>query len=98
MNEDFVFRVLEIVGEIPEGKVSTYKQIATLAGKERNARQVAKILGRADMYGDYPNHRVITSSGRPAEEFAEQRSLLENEGVVFKDNGAVDLEKYLWKG
>lgn len=38
MDENFVYLVLEIVSEIPKGKVATYSQIAQLAGKENNAR------------------------------------------------------------
>lgn len=40
MDEDFAYLILAIVSEIPRGKVATYKQIAELAGKENNARQV----------------------------------------------------------
>ena len=44
MDEHFIYIVLEIVSEIPKGNVATYKQLAKLAGRERNARQVGKIL------------------------------------------------------
>ena len=32
MNDDLAYQILEIVVEIPEGKVASYKQIAILAG------------------------------------------------------------------
>ena len=51
MDEQFIYIVLEIVSEIPRGNVATYKQIAELAGRERNARQVGKILSAASLYG-----------------------------------------------
>lgn len=97
MNEDFIYLVLAIVSEIPKGRVATYKQIATLAGKERNARQVGKILSSSDYYGDYPCHRVVNSQGRLAPMWDEQKKLLENEGVSFFENGHVDLKRYQWK-
>ena len=49
MDEQFIYIVLEIVSEIPRGNVATYKQIAELAGRERNARQVGKILSAASL-------------------------------------------------
>ena len=38
MDEDLIFQVLAIVSEIPQGKVASYKQIATLIGRPQNAR------------------------------------------------------------
>ena len=38
--EDFAYEVLSVVGEIPEGTVATYGQIARLAGMPRCARLV----------------------------------------------------------
>lgn len=97
MDTDFSYLVLEIVAEIPEGMVASYQQIAGLAGKERNARQVGKILSRAEFYGNYPCHRVVNSIGRCAPGWTNQKDLLEKEGITFKENGCVDMKKYQWK-
>ena len=97
MDEQFIYIVLEIVSEIPKGKVATYKQIAELAGRERNARQVGKILSAASLYGDYPCHRVVNSAGRTAPDWEEQTDLLIEEGIIFKQNGNVDIKKCQWK-
>ena len=43
MNDDLAYQILEIVAEIPKGKVASYKQIAILAGRSQNARLVGKI-------------------------------------------------------
>ena len=51
MQEDVIYAILSVVEEIPEGKVATYGQIARLIGRERNARLVGKVLGRAEYYG-----------------------------------------------
>ena len=72
MDEHFIYIVLEIVSEIPKGSVATYKQIAELAGRERNARQVGKILSASSLYGEYPCHRVVNSAGRTAPDWNEQ--------------------------
>lgn len=96
MDEDTIYSVLSVVGEIPSGKVATYGQIAKLIGRDRNPRLVGRILSCADYYGDYPCHRVVNHMGCTAPGWAEQRELLENEGIGFKENGCVDLKKYQW--
>ncbi|MBR1591753.1 MAG: MGMT family protein [Ruminococcus sp.] len=96
LNDYFIYEVLSVVEEIPKGKVATYGQIARLTGHDKNARLVGKILSRAELYGEYPCHRVVNHSGRTAPNWAEQRTLLKSEGVAFKDNGNVDIRKYQW--
>lgn len=96
LNEDLVYEVLSVVEEIPEGRVATYGQIARQTGRDRNARLIGKILGMSEYYGDYPCHRVVNHAGRTAPGFAAQRRLLQEEGVGFRPNGCVDLEKYQW--
>lgn len=45
--EDFAYEVLSVVGEIPEGTVATYGQIARLIGRDKNSRLVARVLSHA---------------------------------------------------
>ena len=97
MDEGLIYEILSVVEEIPEGKVATYGQIARLIGRERNARLVGKVLGRAEYYGTYPCHRVVNHMGRLAPGWTEQEWLLKEEGVTLKENGCVDLKKYLWE-
>ena len=97
LNEDLIYEVLSVVEEIPEGKVAAYGQIARLTGRDKNSRLVGKILSCADYDGKYPCHRVVNHSGRTAPGWTEQRNLLEDEGVKFKENGNVDMSKYQWK-
>ena len=42
MDDRLIYEVLEVVGEIPSGKVATYGQIAKLIGRAKNARLVGK--------------------------------------------------------
>lgn len=97
MNESLIYEILSVVEEIPEGRVASYGQIAALVGREKNARLIGKILSRAELYGSYPCHRVVNHAGRTAPGWAEQRSLLEAEGVGFEKNGCVDMENFRWK-
>lgn len=97
LNEQLIYEVLSVVEEIPEGKVATYGQIAALIGREKNSRLVGKIMSMADFYGTYPCHRVVNAQGRLVPGWENQRQLLEDEGIFFKKNGYVDLEKCRWE-
>ena len=78
-------------------KLATYGQIAKLIGREKNSRLVARVLSHAGNYGEFPCHRVVNHMGRLAPGWAEQEWLLKGEGVTLKENGCVDLKKYLWE-
>lgn len=95
-DERLAYEILSVVEEIPEGKVASYGQIARLIGREKNSRLVGRVLRFADLYGDYPCHRVVNHGGRTAPGWHEQRFLLEREGVEFKSNGCVDMARFQW--
>ena len=73
--------VVNIVSQIPCGKVTTYGYIATLAGWPSHSRMVG---------------RVVNAVGRTAPGWLKQRELLEAEGVTFKNNGHVDMQRHQW--
>lgn len=95
-DEDLIYEILSVVREIPEGRVASYGQIARLIGRERNARLVGRALSMAQLYGDFPCHRVVNHAGRLAPGFAEQARLLGEEGVMLKEDGRVDMRAYQW--
>ena len=97
LNEDLIYEILSVVEEIPEGRVASYGQISRLIGREKNSRLVGHILSMAEYYGDYPCHRVVNHAGRTAPGWSEQRFLLEQEGVIFRPNGCVDMKHCQWK-
>lgn len=97
LNEDLIYEVLSAVSEIPCGCVATYGQIARLIGRNKNSRLVGKVLGMAEYYGNYPCHRVVNHQGRLVPGWAEQRRLLENEGVTFNAHGFVNLKQHQWE-
>jgi len=96
LTDSLIHEILSVVGEIPEGRVASYGQIAALIGREKNSRLVGRVLSRAELYGDYPCHRVVNHAGRTAPGFFSQRTLLEREGVVFRENGCVDMKRFQW--
>ena len=89
--------VLNIVSQIPRGKVTTYGHIAALAGWPSHARMVGRTLRYTPGAEKLPCHRVVNAVGRTAPGWAQHRTLLEAEGVRFKANGHVDMEKHYWE-
>ena len=96
-------KIYTVVRQIPEGKVSTYGQVARLAGNPRWSRVVGYALHANPAFGQIPCHRVVNRDGRTAPAFAfggsdVQRDMLEAEGVTFLPNGCVDMKKHFWNG
>lgn len=96
LTEDLIYEILSVIEEIPKGKVASYGQIARLIGREKNSRLVGKVLSMAEYYGEYPCHRVVNHAGRLAPHFYEQKRLLLEEGVMFRENNCVDMKKCRW--
>lgn len=92
-------QVRKIIKKVPKGKVATYGQIAALSGNPRNARMIAGILHRYSEKENLPWHRIINSQGKISlglnDGYKIQKSLLESEGIVFKDK-KIDLNKFQW--
>lgn len=90
-----------MVCRIPEGKVTTYGQIAKLIGYPKHARQVGHALSELDSNSKIPWHRVINSKGKISPRGTAgyddyQKILLEEEGVIFNDQDCIDLKNYQW--
>ena len=89
--------VLNIVAQIPRGRVTSYGIIAAWAGWPSHSRMVGRVLRYSPGAERLPCHRVVNKVGRTAPGWAAQRTLLEAEGVVFKSNGHVDMQRYQWE-
>lgn len=93
----FSENVIQIIQQIPPGKVMTYGQIARLAGSPRGARQVVRVLHSMSKKYNLPWFRVINSKGeiviRDEETNAAQIIFLEDEGIEVV-NRSIDLKKY----
>jgi methylated-DNA-protein-cysteine methyltransferase related protein len=99
---DFFSKVYKIVERIPAGKVVTYGQIAAMLGALNCARRVGQAMFNTPEYINIPAHRVVNSKGGLAPSYAfggdgVQRKLLEDEDVVFRQNGCVDLKKCIYR-
>jgi methylated-DNA-protein-cysteine methyltransferase-like protein len=99
----FFAQVYEVVCRVPQGKVATYGQIARILGQPRSARTVGWALRSMPEDSEAPWQRVVNSKGtvsfRPGSPGAAiQQALLEEEGVVFDQEGRIDLTIYGWEG
>ena len=93
-------KIWQIVYQIPKGRVSSYGQVARLAGLPGNARYVGHVMKILPTRTKLPWHRVANSQGKlsfptGSPEYRAQKSRLEAEGVVFV-NGKFSLEKFGW--
>ncbi|WP_286220253.1 MGMT family protein [Marinobacter apostichopi] len=94
-------KIWQVVLAIPEGKVASYGQVASMAGLGRQARYIGRALGKLPAGHTVPWYRVIRSNGQIAfpegtETFARQKKLLEQEGVEVK-NGKIPMRIYQWQ-
>lgn len=93
-------RIEQIILSIPPGRVSSYGQVADLAGLPGRARLVARVLRVTER--ELPWFRVLRSSGQIAIDpdspwFVEQIQRLRADGIVVS-NARVDLRRYGWTG
>jgi O-6-methylguanine DNA methyltransferase len=97
--DHFSRRVLSVVRRIPPGRVASYGEVASLAGRPRAARAVGNIMrgcGRPDV----PCHRVIAAGGRLGGYGGSEvlkRSLLVAEGIVVSGSRIRDLDRVRWR-
>ena len=92
--------IWQIVASIPRGRVSTYGQVAKLAGCPNHARYVGATLRKLPKDSKLPWHRVINAKGEisfpiSSQKYKKQQKLLETEGITFKGT-KVSLKQYLW--
>lgn len=90
------------VRQIPYGQVATYGQIARLVGGI-SAQMVGFALAALPRDNDVPWQRVINARGRISPHgfgygSAMQEALLREEGVEFRLDGSIDLNRYGWIG
>lgn len=92
--------IWKTVQRIPKGKVSTYGQIARIAGLGENARLVGYAMHRIPRGFSVPWHRVINAKGmislpQTNGMYQLQKKLLQKEKIFFS-NEKIDLKKYEW--
>lgn len=92
--------IWRVVAAIPGGRVSTYGEVARLAGLPGGARQVGRALSEAPAALKLPWHRVVGAGGRIAlpkdsAGYGLQIRKLLAEGVTV-ENGRVNFPEFQW--
>ena len=99
---DFFQDVMDVVRQIPKGRVTSYGAIARYIGAARSARIVGYCMNNSHVtQPPVPAHRVVNSSGllTGKHHFAtptRMASLLKKEGVKVKYDQVVDFKKKFW--
>jgi deoxyribonuclease V len=100
---DLIERILEAVRQIPEGKVSTYGDIARALGDVRAARVIGATMGSYSSPVKVPCHRVVYADGRvgwwggSGRGSDRKTDMLEGEGVKVIDGVVSDLDSVLFR-
>lgn len=97
----FKEKVYEIASKIPQGKVATYGQLASLAGSPSAARAVGMCMKTNPDLTIVPCYRVVASDGSLTGYSAKgglitKKEKLLKDGVSFKGD-KVDLQKSQWQ-
>ena len=100
---EFSQKIFDTIIKIPEGKVTTYGQVALICGYKGAARAVGNTLHMNPAFGIIPCHRVVNSKGELAAAFVfggkdVQKELLLKENIEFLDEYRVNMKKHFWIG
>jgi methylated-DNA-protein-cysteine methyltransferase-like protein len=93
-------RIWRTVSRIPRGRVSSYGVVAKTSGFPHQPRLVGYALHNIPPGVEIPWQRVINARGMislPGESGAQQKRLLEKEGVLFV-SGKVNMKVFGWSG
>tara|TARA_B100000212_G_scaffold177109_1_gene133337 strand:- start:413 stop:712 length:300 start_codon:yes stop_codon:yes gene_type:complete len=94
---NFNQKCYELLSQIPQGKISTYKQIANILNTKAY-RAVGNAMAKNPNPIIVPCHRVIKSDGHIGGYILgikKKISLLKNEGIVIKQGKVIDFEKHI---
>lgn len=99
VDDNFRSRVCEIISQVPNGRVTTYGDVAALTGNPMASRIVGGIAHYSDT--DLPWHRLVNRFGGLASGFPGgmviQAQLLAQEGISCNNNIINDFKDIRWK-
>ena len=86
--------------EVPQGKVTTYGELAKAVGFDNGQRAVGKIMNHNPYPVIIPCHRVVKSDGKVggyAYGAQIKENMLKNEGIKIKDGKILDWENTVYR-
>ena len=99
LDPSFNEKCYALLQKIPQGKVTTYKEIAK-ALNTKAYRAVGNAMAKNDQLMVIPCHRVIKSNGEIGNYrlgVTQKKNLLEKEGLVIKNNRVEHLSEVIYK-
>ena len=98
---NFFDKVYEVAKKIPYGRVTSFGAIAKYLGAARSSRMVGYAMNGSHSRNDIPAHRVVNRNGlltgkHHFDGTNLMQQLLENEGIIVKDNQVQNFEKLFW--
>jgi len=98
---NFFEKCYSIARQIPYGRVTSYGAIAKAIGAPRSARMVGYAMKASHNDMSVPAHRVVNRigvlSGKHHFDGTNlMQQLLENEGIVVRNNQVVDFDRLFW--
>ncbi len=99
---DFFADVMDVVRQVPRGRVTSYGAVAAYLGAARSARIVGWCLNNSHTVRPHvPAHRVVNRNGLLTGKLhfgppGRMQELLEKEGVKVKKDQVVDFTKKFW--
>jgi deoxyribonuclease V len=98
---DIKQETLELLLQIPKGKVTTYRALAVALGDEVAARAVGQIMAQNEQPDKYPCYKVVHASGEVGNYSApggtaEKVARLKAEGIEIRDGRIANLHRYLF--
>jgi O-6-methylguanine DNA methyltransferase len=88
--------------QIPEGKVTSYGEVARVIGRPGAVRAVRSAVGKNPFAPEVPCHRVVPADGRighysGGEGTSTKIALLKKEGVQVREGRIVDFQERLYR-
>lgn len=98
--QSFFEKVYTVARQIPYGRVTSYGAIAKYLAAPRSARMVGYAMNNS-LSKEVPAHRVVNRKGLLTGKFhfdgtTMMQQLLENEGVVVKNNQVQNFNEVFW--
>ncbi len=99
---DLFADVMDVVRQIPAGRVTSYGAIAKYIGAARSSRIVGYFMNSSHTVSPpVPAHRVVNRNGMLTGKHhfsspTQMQELLETEGVVVKNDQVVDFDRLFW--
>ncbi len=90
--EELVYKRLM---EVPEGRITTYGELARAVGLKNGQRQIGRIMSRNPYPGIVPCHRVVRSTGEVGGYLYGteiKTKMLSREGVGIQDGRITDMK------